>query len=151
GTQARHWNAYCASLAGAMPRRGYRVWSGTMRRRPPTTDPNRLIQLSRRPDLRVVSGEADPRRWTVADRAGTVRGTVADLLVDLAAMKVRYVVCELAADDGDNRCVLVPVEFLRLDQGAAAGVMPAFSVELMAALPTYSGAPPDSDTEALIL
>ncbi|MGH7460472.1 MAG: PRC-barrel domain-containing protein, partial [Longimicrobiales bacterium] len=151
GTEARLWTTYCASLAGAMPRRGYRVLSEVARRRPAASDPRRLVPLSKQTGLRVASGEADPRHWTVIDRAGTVRGAVADLLVDLAAMKVRYVVCDLAADEGDNRCVLVPVEFLRLDRAAATGALPAFSTEQWAALPTYAGTPPDSDTEARIL
>lgn len=151
GQEARLWNAYCANLAGAMPRRGYRVWSARNRRPPAASDPRRLVPLSAHSELRVASGEADPRHWTVIDRAGTVRGKVTDLLVDLAAMKVRYAVCELAADDGRSRSVLVPVEFLRLDPGAAAGTLPTFSAELLAALPDNDSRPPDQDTEALIL
>lgn len=151
GDEARLVNAYSATMSGAMPRRGYRVLSSHQTRRPASTDPKRLVPLARHPDLRVASGEADPRRWSVVDRDGIVRGMVCDLLVDRAAMKVRYLICELAADDDVNRCVLVPVEFLRLDAGVAAAMLPTFSADLLIGLPAYTNAPPDREAEANIL
>jgi PRC-barrel domain protein len=153
GDEARLLNAYSASMAGAMPRRGYRVFSARRTRRPAATDPRRLVPISRNPDLRIVSGKADPRGWSVIDRRGIVRGAVHDLLVDLAALKVRYVVCGLAAEteEGTTRWVLIPVEFLRLEPGASVVLLPTFSAALVAALPAYASAPPDAATEAAIL
>ena len=151
GDEARLLSAYNATMAGVMPRRGYRVLSTRHRRRPAPSDPARLVPLSGHAELRVASGEADPRDWSVIDRAGIVRGKISDLLVDLAAMKVRYVICELAADGEAARAVLVPVEFLRLDSGMNAAQLPAFSEQLLSTLPDHEAGPPDRDTEILIL
>jgi hypothetical protein len=153
GNEARILNAYSATMAGAMPRRGYRVFSERRTRRPAASDPRRLVPISQNPDLCIVSGEADPRGWSVIDRHGIVRGAVQDLIIDLAAMKVRYVVCGLAADDENEttRWVLIPVEFLRLEPGASVALLPTFSETLVAALPTYTSEPPDRATEAGIL
>ena len=151
GDEARLLSAYNATMSGLMPRRGYRVLTTRQKRRPSPSDPARLVSLQQHAELRVASGEADPRGWSIIDRAGTVRGNIADLLVDLTAMKVRYAISELAGDEGDARTVLVPVEFLRLDPGINATQLPAFSDQLLAALPAHEDSPPNRETETLIL
>jgi photosynthetic reaction center H subunit len=151
GDEARLINAYSAAMAGAVPRGGYRVLGTGPRQRLRPYDPRRLVPLSQNSALRVGSGEADPRRWSVVDRAGNVCGSVVDLLVDVAAMKVRYLICDLEAGENTGRRVLVPVEFVRLDAGSEAAAMPAFSAELLQALESFNGEPPERENEALIL
>lgn len=52
-------------------------------------------------DLRVSPEDPDPTGWAVIDRSGQRIGTVDELIVDTAAMKVRYLEIEL--DDAPTR------------------------------------------------
>lgn len=52
-------------------------------------------------DLRVSPEDPDPTGWAVIDRSGQRVGTVDELIVDTAAMKVRYLEIEL--DDAPTR------------------------------------------------
>lgn len=52
-------------------------------------------------DLRVSPEDPDPTGWAVVDRSGQRIGTVDELIVDTAAMKVRYLEIEL--DDAPTR------------------------------------------------
>ena len=47
--------------------------------------------------------------------------------------------------------MLVPVEFLRLDPGINATQLPAYSDQLLAALPAHDDGPPDRATETRLL
>jgi uncharacterized protein (TIGR02271 family) len=85
--------------------------------------------ISELSDYRIEEGDPDPRGWTVVGSDGNRVGTVADLIVDTQAMKVRYLVVEfdrtsgaaarqpalLSADDVDlraNRREIVARRFL---------------------------------------
>lgn len=63
-------------------------------------------------DFKVAEHDIDPRGWSVYSQDGQKLGEVKELLVDTAAMKVRYLEVEL---DGDERRVLFPVGTARLD------------------------------------
>jgi hypothetical protein len=151
GEEVRMLNAYAAALAGATSRYGYRVQSARRRRPPAAHDPDRLVPLSAHPEWNLALGEADPRGWPVIDRSGLVRGTIRDLLADLAIRRVRYAVAELETTAGATRSVLVPVEFLQLDAGAAQTMLPVFNDALLAALPDFMEAAPDRASESAIL
>ncbi|MGH7467109.1 MAG: PRC-barrel domain-containing protein [Longimicrobiales bacterium] len=151
GAEVRLLNAFTAALAGAMPRVGYRVLSTRRQRRPAAFDPARLVPLSEHPELCLASDEADPRGWSVMDCTGRLRGTIRDLLVDLTIRRVRYAIAELETPAAQTRSVLLPVEFLRLDPGAAQTALPVFNEALLGALPDYLRVAPDRETEAAIL
>lgn len=68
-------------------------------------------------DYEVADGDPDPRGWEVRASDDRKVGEVKELLVDPAAMKVRYLDVELdrevAGDEGQH--VLMPVGTARLD------------------------------------
>lgn len=73
-------------------------------------------------DFKVAHDDIDPRGWAVYSQDGQRLGEVKDLLVDTAAMQVRYLAVELdrevagaAGGEGASRRVLFPVGTARLD------------------------------------
>ena len=107
--------------------------------RTPADTTRRLVPLSDADGYHVADGEPDLRGWDVRTSAGREVGTVKDLIVDLAAMKVRYLDVELdgkAVGLEDDRRVLVPIGTARLDDdnddviiretGAELRTMPPF-------------------------
>src|SRR5215213_3835811 len=77
-----------------------------------TTDSN-LQRLSDSRDFDVAENEPDIRGWDVILADGTTVGEVDDLLVDPAAMKVRFVDVELdaaALSLANGQHALVPIE-----------------------------------------
>jgi len=78
------------------------------------TDLRRLSDV----DFTVADNEPDPRGWSVVDGSGRELGDVEDLIVDTAAMKVRYL--ELDLDDELDRAdkdqhVYIPIASADLD------------------------------------
>jgi photosynthetic reaction center H subunit len=80
--------------------------------------PSRIASLSALDDYEIADGYPDIRGWDVRDSAGRSIGYVYDVLVDLEAMRVRYLDVELesqfAGSDADPR-VLIPLENVGLD------------------------------------
>ena len=68
-------------------------------------------------DYTVAEGDPDPRGWEVMSSDNQKVGEVKDLLVDVQAMKVRYLEVELDRDlTGEpDRHVLFPVGTARMD------------------------------------
>jgi hypothetical protein len=64
--------------------------------RPGTEAAGRLRRLHDLRDYEVADGYPDVRRWTVKTSDGTTIGEVEDLIVDTQALRVRYLVVELA-------------------------------------------------------
>ena len=105
-------------------------------------------------DFKVAHDDIDPRGWAVYSQDGQRLGEVKDLLVDTAAMQVRYLAVDLDRDvagasgsEGGSRRVLFPVGTARLDDSddrvfvdtTAAGA---------AGIPAYTaGAPVTRDYE----
>jgi hypothetical protein len=77
------------------------------------TAPIELTAMRDLPDYRVCSEDTDPRGWNVIDADGFQLGAVTDLIIDVQALTVRYIVCSLAAA---MRQVLIPTGFARLDE-----------------------------------
>lgn len=102
-----------------------------------------LRALSDLDDLDIADGEPDIRGWDVRDGQGTKIGEVDDLIIDLSAMKVRYMAVELDKDFfslDDERRVLVPIGNAQLDDDEDDVIIPA-SRESLLAMPAY-----DDDT-----
>lgn len=98
-----------------------------------------LRVLSDVDDLDIAEGEPDIRGWKVQGANGEHLGEVEDLIVDLAAMKVRYMAVELDKDTfglDDSRCVLVPIGTARLNDDDDIVMISAGTVEL-ASMPPY--------------
>lgn len=80
--------------------------------------PTRITPLSELDDYEVADGYPEVRGWEVRDSADRSIGRVYDLLVDVGALRVRYLDVELApkfaATEADRR-VLIPVERVDLD------------------------------------
>jgi len=74
--------------------------------------PGRLVPLDDLPDFKVAEGDPDVRGWDVASADDKKIGEVHDLIVDVAAMKVRYLDIDVDNDvlgTEDDRHILVPV------------------------------------------
>jgi photosynthetic reaction center H subunit len=105
----------------------------------------RLRRLGELDDYEVADDDPDPRGWTVEGRDGERIGTVQELIVQPAAMTVRYLDVELdryrdrSASEPvpEDRHVLVPVGFARLD--ADKVVLDAFSAAQLGELPAHPG------------
>jgi PRC-barrel domain protein len=80
--------------------------------------PSRIAPLSELPDYEIADGYPEVRGWNVRDSADRSIGRVHDLLVDVGALRVRYLDVELtpkfAGSEADRR-VLIPVESVDLD------------------------------------
>ena len=63
-----------------------------------TTSAGQLVHLDDLDDFKIADGEPDIRGWDVRGADGTKVGTVEDLLIDTAAMKVRYIEVKLEQD-----------------------------------------------------
>lgn len=103
----------------------------------------RLTSLGERDDVDVAERDADPRGWRLVAGDGEVVGRVTDLIVDMDALKVRYLDCELdtgRSETGGHR--LIPVGFARLDTQEEAVIVDALtSDKLDRQLPVYAGPP----------
>ena len=108
-----------------------------------------LRRLSEMDDFEVAEGAPDPRGWPVVAADGGEVGRVRDLLVDVAAQRVRYLDLELdaAAPGTGDRHLLVPVGRARLDDEADRVVVEGLASTALAELPRYGGAAFDREYE----
>jgi photosynthetic reaction center H subunit len=84
----------------------------------PADIPSRIAPLSDLHDYEVADGYPEIRGWEVRDSSDRSIGRVHDLLVDVGALRVRYLDVELApkfAGPEADRRVLIPVENVDLD------------------------------------
>ena len=103
------------------------------------TGPGGLVPLSEADDFKVAKGNPDVRGWDVLASDGTEVGEVDDLLVDLEALKVRYLVIELDEEvaSEDDRRVLVPVGIARLDDDNDEVLLEGLAPEALVGFPAY--------------
>lgn len=99
----------------------------------PAEEP-RLRTLSELKGFRVAKDESDIRGWRLVDRKHRDTGEVGDLLVDVAARQVRYVVVWL---DEAERETAVPVGYLEIDGPSRQVLSPALTGEDIMLLPAY--------------
>ncbi len=104
----------------------------------------RLASLDQLPDLQVAEGEPDPRGWEVVAADGRRVGEVDELIVDTAAMKVRYLDCDLdqrALHLHEDRHVLIPVGYAELVPGTRRVRVGGLTSADVGGLAPYRGAP----------
>jgi hypothetical protein len=99
-----------------------------------------VTPLSALPDMRVASGDADPRGWLLRGQNDVPLGEVTELLVDPGQRAVRYVAVRRS---GDDATILVPVGFLLLERGAGIASAPGLLPDDLATLPAWDGGPVD--------
>jgi hypothetical protein len=90
-----------------------------------------IASLSALDDYEVADGYPEVRGWDVRDADDRSIGYVYDLLVDLTAMRVRYLDVELSprfADVQADRRVLIPMESVDLDGTGDVVVLPSVPV-----------------------
>ncbi len=113
-----------------------------------------LRPLNELHDFRVVDGEPDIRGWHVLDMDGGTMGKVHDLLVDTAAMKVRYMDVEVAKallDDDEHRHILVPIGMARLDDDNDEVRLGQLSQAQLLTMPAYRNEQLDREQERTML
>lgn len=102
----------------------------------PTT---RLREL-RGSDFEIVKGQPDIRGWDVRDNSGRKFGVVHDLVFDLRAQKVRYMIINILDTkelDLEKRTVMVPIGMAELDGRDNDVILPNVTPFQLRALPRY--------------
>lgn len=133
---------YERRLHGHYGRRGY--WDEDAGR-----DEPELAALKDLGHLEVADGDRDVRGWEVVAADGRAIGSVAHLIVDPAALKVRYldVVVRASSSDRPERDVLVPIEEVDLDAPSEQVRVRALSTPDLEALPRFGGLPIEAGYE----
>lgn len=113
----------------------------------------RIIPLDEMEKFEVAEGDPDVRGWHVYAADGVKIGEVDELLVDTEALKVRYLDVELTEDgnERENRHVLIPIGFARLDESDDYIRIDSFDSGALAKLPPYSQEPLTRDYETAVL
>ncbi|HET7321201.1 MAG TPA: DUF2382 domain-containing protein [Longimicrobiaceae bacterium] len=116
---------------------------------------DRIVPLDELDDFEVADGDPDVRGWNVVASDGRKIGEVDQLLVDTAALKVRYLDVDLDDDlqvesteaaDAD-RHILIPIGYARLDEDEDQIFVDELSVDQIRAMPAYSHEPLTRDYE----
>lgn len=103
---------------------------------------DRVLPLNELDDFQVAEGEPDVRGWQVLAADRREIGEVHDLLVDTAAMKVRYLDVDLndgmaAARTREDRHILIPIGYALLDQNARQVMVSALQTPDIETIPAY--------------
>lgn len=112
----------------------------------PTT---RLRELSKS-DFQIAKGQPDIRGWDVRDEYGRKFGTVGELIFDIRANKVRYLIIDILDTpelELDKRSVMVPIGLAELDPADNDVLLPNVSPFQLRALPRYQTAKLGGKTE----
>jgi hypothetical protein len=105
-----------------------------------TKDGSRLAPLGEVDDFEVAEGYPDVRGWRVDAADGTEIGKVHELLVDLDAMRTRYLDVRLTSEVAaapEDRDVLVPIGAASIEQGHDVIRIP-LTAERVGLLPPYT-------------
>jgi photosynthetic reaction center H subunit len=114
----------------------------------------RLLALSNIKEYRVAKGESDIRGWDVVTRDHKRIGEVHELIVDPAAMKVRYL--DIALDKNlletrDRTHILVPIAGATLDDDDNRVYVDNVSMSQIESMPPYDHRPITRDYENLLM
>lgn len=112
-----------------------------------------VLPLSEAKDFKLADGEPDLRGWSVFGADGERVGTVAGMLVDPAAMQIRYLDVDLADDLfllNDDRHVLLPLEYVELKERGQDVWVQRLSAAEVARLPAYVGGAVDAAAEQAV-
>ncbi|CAN5662342.1 hypothetical protein BH23GEM5_BH23GEM5_08780 [soil metagenome] len=99
-----------------------------------------IVPLDQLDDFKVAEGDPDVRGWDVVASDGTKVGEVEELLVDTAAMKVRYLAVERDTgwfDTNDEPAVLVPIGAARLDTDDDRVIVDSIASDGFRTMPAY--------------
>lgn len=116
------------------------------KRETPTT---RLRELSKS-DFQIAKGQPDIRGWDVRDELGRKYGTVGELIFDIRANKVRYLIIDILDTpelELEKRSVMVPIGMAELDPADNDVLLPNVSPFQLRALPRYQTAKLGGKTE----
>jgi uncharacterized protein (TIGR02271 family) len=105
---------------------------------------DRVVPLDELDDFKVAEGDPDVRGWDVLSADGRKIGEVDNLLIDTAAMKVRYLEVDVdrdVLDASDERHVLVPIGYARLDEDDDQVRVDSLNSTDVMALPAYRREP----------
>jgi hypothetical protein len=114
-----------------------------------TADGSRIAPLGEVDDFEVAEGYPDVRGWRVDAADGTEIGKVHELLVDLDAMRTRYLDVRLTSEVAaapEDRDVLVPVGAANIEQGHDVVRIP-ITAERVGLLPPYLHGPVTREQE----
>lgn len=135
-------DAYTAVLAGGAPLGGREAGG------PP---PAPLTSLSEMEGYVVADGEPDPRGWRLLGDGAAPLGSIEELLVDPAALKVRFLVAVVGGSGVPQpgvRRILLPITAARLDPPHRAVTLEGVTGDDLDRLPTYDGRPLSAADEA---
>ena len=119
-------------------------------------DLDRVVPLDQLDDYKVAEGDPDVRGWEVVASDGRKIGEVDQLLVDTAAMKVRYLDVDVdndlvaGATDASDRHVLIPIGYARLDEGSDRVIVDQLASGDVVGLPEYTHGPITRDFETSV-
>lgn len=104
---------------------------------------DRVVPLDQLDDFEVAEGDPDVRGWEVLSADGRRIGEVDNLLIDTGAMKVRYLDVDLEDDvaAGEDRHILVPIGYARLDESEDQVFVDALSSTDLNTMPVYDHGP----------
>lgn len=108
----------------------------------------RFARLDELEQLEVADGHTDVRRWKAVAADGRVIGRVEHLIVDRAALTVRYLEVSLAAsaaDPGAAGDVLIPLQHVDVDDARREVRVRALSAAGVQRLPRFTGFPIPDD------
>jgi sporulation protein YlmC with PRC-barrel domain len=135
--------------------RAYPRFYGSPPPAPPSNgrDLPRIVPLREAKDFKISQGDPDVRGWNVFGADGERVGTVKEMLVDPAAMKIRYLAVDLLNDLfllKEDRHVLIPIEAVELkERGRDVWIIGATAKEV-ARLPAYLGGSVETTMEASV-
>jgi photosynthetic reaction center H subunit len=112
--------------------------------------PVRIAALRDLDDYELADGYPEIRGWEVRDKADRAIGRVHDLLVDVEALRVRYLDVELSprfATEADRR-VLIPMENVDLDGTGDQVILPGVDVADVRGLVPHARRGATSDARA---
>ena len=89
-------------------------------------------------EYRVCKDHHDPRGWPVRTSDSRELGKVTDLIIDQEALSARYLVCTFSLE---NRRVLIPTGFARLDDRAKVVHLDFITRQELARIPSFNGLP----------
>jgi len=109
-------------------------------------DGPRVVPLKDAKEFRLAKGAPNLRGWSVYGSDNEKVGTVVEMLVDPAAMKIRYL--DVDVDDDlfaltDDRHVLVPLEAVELRERSRDAWVTNLAAREIVHLPAYMGGPVD--------
>lgn len=111
---------------------------------------DRVVPLDELDDFKVAEGDPDVRGWEVLSADGRKIGEVDNLLVDTAAMKVRYLDVDLENDliEGDrDRHILIPIGYARLHEDDDQILVDSLKSTDVRTIPEYKHEPLTRDYE----